>query len=97
MLSSSTGIVVPTIFDSIERSSLKLRSVAVVRVDHPPPRSVWRRIARAIVADSDHQHLGVDRLESMPLLEVVLQLGDELFLDVHHTAADLADRVVVVA
>src|SRR5438477_7120553 len=92
MFSSRTGITVPTIFDSMKRSL-----VAVVRVDHPAPRGMRHRVARAIVADTDHEHLGADGLEPVPFLEVVRALMHELLLDVHHASADLAHRVMVVA
>src|SRR5438445_482221 len=92
MFSSRTGITVPTIFDSIKPSL-----VAVVRVDHPAARCMRRRVARAIVADADHEHLGADRLEPMTLLEMRLELVHELLLDVHHPTADLAHRVMVIA
>src|SRR6266508_2560293 len=92
MLSSSTGITVPTIFDSMDASL-----ASVVRVDHTAARGMGHRAARAIVADPDHEHLRPQGLESMAFLEVRLELVDELFLDVHDTAADLADRVMVIA
>jgi hypothetical protein len=56
-----------------------------------------RRVARAIVADSDHQDLGAQGPETVPLLQVVLELLDQLLLDVHHAPTHLADRVVVIA
>src|SRR5947208_357776 len=92
MFSSRTGITVPTIFDSIKPSL-----VAVVRVDHPAARCMRRRVARATVADPDHEHLGADRLEPMTLLEMRLELVHQLLLDVHHPTADLAHRVMVIA
>src|SRR5260370_13733436 len=52
---------------------------------------------RARFADSDHQHLGVHRLEPMAVLEVSLQLAHQGLFDVQHAAAKLADRVVMVA
>src|SRR5438132_11696329 len=55
------------------------------------------RVARAIGADTDHEHLGADGLEPVPFLEVCLELMHELLLDVHHASADLAHRVMVVA
>src|SRR5437879_13550054 len=71
--------------------------VAMVRVDHPAARGMRHRVARAIVADTDHEHLGAYGLEPVTLLEVSLELMHELLLDVHHASADLAHRVMVVA
>src|SRR5207237_4355871 len=71
--------------------------VAMVRVDHPAARGMRHRVARAIVADTDHEHLRADGLEPVPFLEVRLELMHELLLDVHHASADLAHRVMVVA
>src|SRR5436190_4395933 len=92
MLSSRTGITVPTILDSIDRSL-----VSVVRVDHAAAGRVRRRVARAIVADADDQDLGPHGLESMPFFEVRLELFHQLLLDVHDATAHLADGVMVVA
>src|SRR6266851_5035469 len=92
-LSSRTGRVVPTIFGSMDLSLM-----SVVRVDDAmATRCVRRWIPRAIVADSDDQHLSAHGLETVSFLEVVLELADELLLDVHDAAADLADRVMMVA
>ena len=52
---------------------------------------------RARFADSDHQHLGVHRLEPMAVLEVPFQLAHQGLFDVQHASAKLADRVVMVA
>src|SRR5437899_5409908 len=92
MFSSRTGRTVPMILDS-----MNLSLMSVVRVDRPPARSLRRRVPRAIVADTHDQDLGAHRLESMSLLEVLLELAYQLLLDVHDATADLADRVVVVA
>src|SRR5205823_3520697 len=91
-LSSSTGITVPTIFDSMPGSL-----VPVVGIDHAAARGVRRRVARTIVADPDHQHLGPYWPESVALLEVGFELAHELFLYMQHPSAHLAHRVVVVA
>src|SRR5689334_642413 len=92
MFSSRTGRVVPTIFGSMDLSLM-----SVVRVDRAvAARGVRRRIPRAIVADSNDQHLGAHRLETVSLLKVVLVIGDELLLDVLDAAADLAYRVMMV-
>ena len=69
----------------------------VVRVDDAAPRPVRRWVAGAVVADTDDQHLSPNRLETMALLEVIFELVDQRFLDVHHPAANLTNRVVVVA
>src|SRR3989442_8178812 len=78
MLSSRTGITVPTILDS-NAGSL----ASVVRIDHAAARGVRCRVTRAIVADPDDQHLGAHGLESVSFFEVRLQLVDKLFQDVH--------------
>src|SRR5438105_596538 len=67
MLSSRTGITVPTILGSIDRSL-----VSVVGVDHAAARRMRRRVTRAIVADPDDEDFGPYRFESMSLFEVRL-------------------------
>src|SRR5712691_4875210 len=57
--------------------------------------SAWR--PRARLTHPDHQHLGVQRLESMDALEVGFQRADELLLDVQNAATQLAHGVVMVA
>jgi hypothetical protein len=71
------------------------RSVPVVRVDHPATRRGGRRVARAIVADADDEDHRSHGFEAVTFLEVLLQLVHELFLDVHHAAANLAHRMVM--
>jgi hypothetical protein len=53
-------------------------------------------VARAGIADSNDQHLGPYRLETVQVLEVTFKRVDELLLDVEDAAADLADRVVMI-
>src|SRR5256885_8242013 len=91
MLSSRTGITVPTILDSMDRSLM-----SVVRVDHAAARRMRRRVTRAIVADPDDEDLSPHRFESMSLLEVRLELVHQLFLDMHDAPANLAHSVMVV-
>ena len=50
----------------------------------------------ALPADSNHEHVGTNRVEAVPLLEVALELGHQAVLDVQDTLADLADGVLVV-
>ena len=52
--------------------------------------------ARARVANADHEHFGAHRSESMQVLQVTLEGGHELLLDVEDAAANLANRVMVV-
>src|SRR5207249_9434277 len=92
MLSSRTGITVPTIWDSIDHSL-----VPVVRVDHPTARRMGRRVSQAIVADPNDEDLSAHRLESVSFFEMRLELVHELFLNVHDPAAHLAHGVMVVA
>src|SRR5260370_26094151 len=52
---------------------------------------------RAGLADSDHQHLGVYRLEPVAGLEVSLPLAHHSLFDMQHAAPKLADPGGVVA
>src|SRR5260370_2396793 len=52
---------------------------------------------RARFADSDHQHLGVHRLEPLAVLAGSLPLDHQRPFHVHHAATKLADRVLMVA
>ena len=61
----------------------------------PVGLSTWR--PRARLANTYDQHLCVQRLEPMQLFEVRLELGDHRLFDVEHSAAQLADGVMVVA
>ena len=65
-------------------------------LEHRSVRGLAARRPGARLADADHEHLGARRLEMMLLLEVALEVCDEVLLDVQHTAAELAHRVVVV-
>jgi hypothetical protein len=53
--------------------------------------------ARAGVADANDQDLGAHRPEVVQVLKVRLERVHELFLDVQHASAHLADSVVVVS
>src|ERR1700682_4929883 len=68
-----------------------------IRVDGSAARRLAAGRARARIADPDDQDLRPHRLEVMTFLEVSLQLADQLFLDVQHPSAHLADRMVMVA
>jgi len=54
-------------------------------------------MTRACIANSDHKDFRAYRPEVMALLEMFLQRMDKLLLDVHHSAAYLAHRVVMIA
>src|SRR5579864_1485240 len=105
MLCSSTGITVPTILDSIwpslqlftGRAKLSGLVRMVPVVDRSAPCLMRRGVARALVADSDHEHLGVHWLEPVALGEVLFQRADQLFLDVQNATAHLAHGVVMIA
>src|SRR5579859_8045686 len=107
MLSSSTGITVPTIFGSILSLFLgqgltvgpkpnRGRSVVNVLQRRMPLGLAARRFGAGL-AHPDDQHLGARGLEVVLVLEVTFEVGDQVLLDVHHPAADRADRVMVVA
>jgi hypothetical protein len=52
--------------------------------------------AGAGLADADHEDLGAEGLETMQLLEVVLQLSEQGILEVENPLAAFADRVLMV-
>jgi len=52
--------------------------------------------AGACIADADHEDLGAEGLETVELLEVVLQLPEQGILEVENPLAAFADRVLMV-
>src|SRR5207244_9191918 len=67
-------------------------------LERPPARAgaaTARAASRAGLADTDDHDLRPQRLEAVALLEVLLELGDQLCLDVQDAAARLADRVLM--
>src|SRR5216683_6033874 len=69
----------------------------VIRVDGGAAGCLAPWSLGAGVADTDDQDLRPQGLEVMPLFQVGLELADHLFLDVQHSPADLAHRMVVIA
>src|SRR6202158_2605097 len=69
----------------------------VVRVDRGAAGRLATRILGAGVAHPHDQDLRSQRLEMVSFLQMSLELAHELFLDVQHSPANLADRVVVIA
>src|ERR1700674_260221 len=67
-----------------------------IRIDGAPAfRSASGRPG-ARIADANDKHLRPQRLEVVTLGKMSLQRADQLFLDVQHSSANLADRVMVI-
>src|SRR5712692_5021612 len=78
-------------------SGARVASRVVDVLEGMAPGGLAARRSRARLADSDHQHLGVHRLEPMAVLEVPLQLAHQCLFDVQDAAAKLADSVMMIA